>query len=1233
VSKRKKIGLWLGLPAAMLVLLGVALPLWWPWVLPPLARAQGAHYNGYQRIGYARFLLTGFSYTNATTEVRATRVEADVPTVWLWRLELGNRRSAVPFLRVDDWQYRSAATPATAQETRTNSTEAEVRYLSSQLRHLSRWLPRAALYHGRVRDGTLDLTVPSATWANRRVDAQVVWGKSLPAVNLELDLNQAPYTLQLHAHSVQANAAFQLAPETNGLSVAGALSWMSNRVDVQARFATTGWLPENAHAQARQLRVPARTLKLPGYKDVTGALTVDWQAGNFSLAANALATPPLVSSNLPPLALKLRASGDTNGATISEAIVSAPWLKVELSRDVTLHWTGPWLREPAAFHVQVDLAQQAMVALRGALDGDARIEPDGKQVPAVTFHLSGTDLQRGTIVARTARLDGQLSWPRLEIRQAGLGFEGGSTARASGTVQLADNRVEAGLVEFKGPLVRRWLPAGYNLENLSLSARFAGPFAELTHTGGLDATQFTAPGLQPLRVQADWSGRQLDLDTLDVKASAGTSRVEAQGALRIRPKQLDLHLVHLSLISNGSPAMALTQPCRLLFQSGLPAGGWSLTTTPIEWAGAAGRLSANARLDWPYQGTFEISASSLSTALAQPFLQAPVPQVQVKHLAAAAGWTNGPAQFHLQLDALEGAMGQEPLAAAVSVSGDAGGLVISNLILGSASVPAISVHGMLPLTFAPAEPGKLVQWQADGALRVDATAGSQAAFWNELARLTGVTLNQPNLQMALSGTWEAPEGSVALSAQSLQLDSAKTNWPAMRNMRLRLELNGKRARLTQGELFVQGQRVSLTGDWPLAPHFFTALREKKLPDWSQASAQLRIEHAELAAFAPLFPTVLAPQGSLDVDLQLRPGRRLAGQLSLEGARTRPLGQFGPIRDIAIAMKFEDHLLRLERASASLSGAPVELRGTFDLRGSEWLHGRIPPFDLQLLAKDVPLARQPEFIVRSDLRLQVTKTNAAPPLISGVAHLRDSYYLSDLRALVPGRIAGPSRRPPYFSVEDPAVADWRLAVTVDGVRFLKVRSPLFNGELTANLKLQGTLKDPIALGDLRIDSGTVRFPFASLQVQQGLVSLTSQNPYQPQMALTAASKQFGYDIRMEVTGTADTPVIQFTSTPPLSSDQILLMVTAGQLPQGTFTLTPEQRAQTLALFLGRDMLAKLGFGDQSQERLTVRSGEEITEQGRPTYHIEYKLSKRWSLVGDYDRFGDFNGFFKWRVYSR
>jgi len=162
---------------------------------------------------------------------------------------------------------------------------------------------------------------------------------------------------------------------------------------------------------------------------------------------------------------------------------------------------------------------------------------------------------------------------------------------------------------------------------------------------------------------------------------------------------------------------------------------------------------------------------------------------------------------------------------------------------------------------------------------------------------------------------------------------------------------------------------------------------------------------------------------------------------------------------------------------------------------------------------------------------------------------------------------------------------------------------------------------------------VRFPFASLKVQQGFVTLSSQDPYRPQVLVTAAAKQYGYDIKLDVSGPADAPVLQFTSTPPLSSEQILLMVTAGELPREERSLSTQQRAQTLALFVGRDLLAKLGFGDDKEQRLTIHSGEQLSEQGRPTYNVEYGLTDRWSLVGEYDRFNAYNAGFKWRIYSK
>jgi translocation and assembly module TamB len=111
------------------------------------------------------------------------------------------------------------------------------------------------------------------------------------------------------------------------------------------------------------------------------------------------------------------------------------------------------------------------------------------------------------------------------------------------------------------------------------------------------------------------------------------------------------------------------------------------------------------------------------------------------------------------------------------------------------------------------------------------------------------------------------------------------------------------------------------------------------------------------------------------------------------------------------------------------------------------------------------------------------------------------------------------------------------------------------------------------------------------------------------------------------------VLQFSSIPPLSSEQIVLLVTAGELPSDDFTLTPQQKAQTVAVFLGRDLLTKLGVGDDSEERLTIQSGEQMSEQGKPTYSVEYKLTERWSLTGEYDRFNAFNAGLKWRIYSR
>jgi translocation and assembly module TamB len=273
------------------------------------------------------------------------------------------------------------------------------------------------------------------------------------------------------------------------------------------------------------------------------------------------------------------------------------------------------------------------------------------------------------------------------------------------------------------------------------------------------------------------------------------------------------------------------------------------------------------------------------------------------------------------------------------------------------------------------------------------------------------------------------------------------------------------------------------------------------------------------------------------------------------------------------------------------------------------------------------------LLRSDLDLQLAQKSGEPATLSGDVRLRDSLFLQEMKSLVPGGPAYSVQRPPYFRVEEEPFADWRLNVRLRGDKALRVRTPLFRGEISGSFQLTGTLGEPVALGEARMASGRVQFPFGTLTVDQGYATLTSENPYRPALLVNASGRNYGYAIKMEVSGPADDPRVTFTSTPPLTSEQIVLMLTAGEMPRDEFSFSNQQRATRLAMFLGKDFLSRLVGDEAAAERLTIRSGENISDEGKLTYSVEYRLTDRWSVVGEYDRFNALNAGLKWKVYSK
>ena len=142
------------------ILFWAALPLWFPWVLRPVAQRFGAHYSRYERHGYGRFAIDRLKYSDHSATVEAEHLEALVPTVWLWRLAVTKKIGPEPFVSVHTWQFQEKPSSKPAA-----STFPKVRQASKTLHALQRFIPRAELTNGTIRSGQTVVSLPTVHWA------------------------------------------------------------------------------------------------------------------------------------------------------------------------------------------------------------------------------------------------------------------------------------------------------------------------------------------------------------------------------------------------------------------------------------------------------------------------------------------------------------------------------------------------------------------------------------------------------------------------------------------------------------------------------------------------------------------------------------------------------------------------------------------------------------------------------------------------------------------------------------------------------------------------------------------------------------------------------------------------------------------------------------------------------------------------------------------------------------
>jgi translocation and assembly module TamB len=1233
-SRRRKLLVAIGIVSALLAL--ATLPIWFRWVLRPALKHYGVQFDTYRAIGYTRFALAGVHGDYEDVRFEIAGLEAPSLTRWIWARYI-RRGAEQPTVACGGWRLIVKTNEAAHSPQPSGSTFEVLQEIEAIASGLRQWLPAARLSNGVVEVGAGKIILPSVDWKRGRLAATLRPPVLKEPIDLLADFSTAAsHVISARAEQSALSVELQLKRAAESWNAEGQTLWRSNRVEMTARFTEQDWWPQRARVTADSIRVPGNLLGVEDYEDLNGSFSFDWNEGRFHLRASGEAKPkPGAPGEFPPVTVMLLARGDKASAVVETFKLSAPWIEADLSDSVGIARSGKLLTDAASLNLSLDLAKLPWASMDGKLQGIVRIRPGRTNHVQASFELSGAGLTHAGLDIRQANLFGELDWPILQLHRAEVRFAEASTFAGSAQVDLKTRSVIDGQWRFQGRLPRAWQPDGFSYSNLQTTGQFRGPLSRPTHSGQLAVEGVSMPRSNFCNVRASWRGEKFNLSEAEAQFSAGASTLLLSGALRVadaKDQPSTFALQKLTFQRSTQTVYALQQPCEIAFRPTAETNlEWQMKVAPLRLAGTQREMKLAGEADWPRRGHLTIQWQGVALDDFADFVHLPARNCSVSNLDFTARWDNGPVDFVASAQVNLSARAQKPFSARASLRGSAAGLKVDELIISDSSGAVVSVQGTVPVALVPGGSNSWLRFDEGKAIDLRATTATNKSFWEGLADLTGVRLSNPELHLAIRGTLAQPEGQLRMQAERLGWKSA-TNpvaLPTMENLKAEADFKRDRVHLKTFTIELDGQPVRASGELPLGKSFWTDLVARgDLPDWKGASGRIEIVDARCAIFAKYLPDLLSPQGRLSLELGIQPGAKLIGELQITNAATRPLMPLGHIHDIHAQIKFADRGASIERFSGQIGGQSVSMVGRVGLSEKSGLQ-----FEVALSGTNVPLVREPGVLLRSDLDIRLSQKSGQTATVSGEVILRDSLFLQDLKSLVAGGPTQQSQRPPYFSVDEKPFADWTLNLRINGEKFLRVRTPLFRGEISAHFQLTGSMKEPVALGEARVASGRVQFPFGTLTVDQGYATLTSENPYRPGLFVTASGRAYGYSLKIEVSGPADDPRVAFHSTPPLTSEQIVLMLTAGELPHEGVAFSRQQRATRLAMFVGRDFLNRLMGNETAAERLTVRSGEDFSEEGKQTYYLEYRLTDRWSVVGEYDRFNALNAGLKWKIFSK
>ncbi|MBB2161743.1 translocation/assembly module TamB domain-containing protein [Gluconacetobacter sacchari] len=418
---------------------------------------------------------------------------------------------------------------------------------------------------------------------------------------------------------------------------------------------------------------------------------------------------------------------------------------------------------------------------------------------------------------------------------------------------------------------------------------------------------------------------------------------------------------------------------------------------------------------------------------------------------------------------------------------------------------------------------------------------------------------------SLRGTTASPQGTVTVTARGLAYHSDFSGALPPLDLDATAQLSGSQARVDATAHAGSLLDLALRGTVPTGSSGTIGLQADGHVDLSAANAYLGAQGRQVEGIARLS---LAVRGALSAP-------KASGTVTLSGGQVHDYAQGIQLSNMRGTVIAQDDRLTIDNLSATAGPGSIAVNGTLGV-----LQPGLP-IDLRITARNArPLASD---LVTAQIDADMTVRGALASRIDVVGQVTIPHAEINIPNALPPSIATlnvirPGDQPPPSDAEKASGLVVGLDVTASSPGQMFVRGHGLDAEMRGRLHVGGTADTPDITGGFAMRRGSFNLGGISLEFTKGQVAFNGSGVTQaidPTLDFEAERATTAGTAQLIVGGYASAPKIRFSSTPPLSQDQIMAILLFGTDAQSLSTTQMAEMAAAVATLTGGSAFDPLG----------------------------------------------------------